>query len=164
MFMVSIKITRKKVFLCALALVLVIAGGFIWSRTPDNTDVMPVSEQRAQKVDTKKAAAKTNEQRLAFIESFGWEVEPEPIEVMEVIIPKEFDNVYQEYNSMQKLQGCDLERFAGKRSKRFSYIVKNYPNQPEDVRINLIVHKNKVIGGDVCSLALDGFIHGFTIP
>ena len=49
-------------------------------------------------------------------------------------------------------------------ARYFDLIVKNYPDQPEDVRINLIVHKNKVIGGDVCSLSLDGFIHGFTIP
>jgi len=161
MFMATIKLTKKRMFLCALALVLVITAGVIWSRT--HTDVMPVSEQKAQKVDTKRAAAKTNEQRLAFIESFGWEIETEPIEVMEVIIPKEFDNVYKEYNSMQKIQGFDLEPLAGKRCKRYSYIVKNYPDQPEDVRINLIVHKNKVVGGDVSSLSIDGFIHGFTI-
>ena len=165
MFMVSVKLTRKKMFLCALALVLVIAAGVIWRGYPhDSADVMPVSEQKPQKVDAKKAAAKTNEQRLSFIRHFGWEVEPEPIEVMEVIIPKEFDNVYKEYNSMQKIQGFDLEPFAGKRCKRYSYIVKNYPDHPEDVRLNLIVHKNKVIGGDVCSLTPNGFIHGFTIP
>jgi len=111
-----------------------------------------------------RVTVRTNEERLDFIRSFGWEVEEEPIEVMEVIIPKEFDAVYQEYNSIQRRQGYDLERHAGRRVKRYTYVVTNYPGQPEDVRINLLIRDNRIIGGDVCSLLQDGFIHGFAMP
>ena len=39
--------------------------------------------------------------------------------------------------------------------------IENYPGQAEGVRANILVYKNKVIGGDVCSVELDGFMHGF---
>lgn len=166
MFMVSVKLTRKRMFLSALALVLVVSLGVIWARYSNNkNDVLPATttkvEQTAEKVTSKKTAAKTNEQRLTFIQAFGWEVDEEPAEIMEVIIPKEFDEVYKGYNSIQKLQGCDLQPLSGKRCKRYSYTVVNYPGQTENVRINLIVYKNKIVGGDVCSLEKDGFMHGF---
>ena len=58
-------------------------------------------------------------------------------------------------------QGCDLSKYAGKRCKRYTYVIENYPGQAEGVRANILVYKNKVIGGDVCSVELDGFMHGF---
>lgn len=182
MFMVSVRLTQKRMFLCALALVLVISAGVLWSKLSKEDSTLPTTkpvtenisdkkdaaaekktEQKpAKKADGKNTAAKTNEQRMEFIGSFGWEVAAEPVEVMEVIIPKEFDEVYQEYNSIQKHQGCDLAGYAGKRCKRYSYEVINYPGQPENVRINLLVLNNKIIGGDVCSVEAGGFMHGFT--
>ena len=38
--------------------------------------------------------------------------------------------------------------------------------QPTDgsIRANLLVYDGVVIGGDVCSVALDGFMHGFERP
>lgn len=174
MFMVSFRLSRKRMFLGALALVLVISIGALWSGYSRNKDdAVPATAsaekkgedasqgKKNKKTDIKKAAGKTNEQRIAFIESFGWAVESEPAEIIEVIIPKEFDSVYNEYNAMQKLQGCDLSSHAGKRCKRYSYKVTNYPGQPENIRVNLLVLNNKIIGGDVCSLESGGFMHGF---
>lgn len=178
MFMLSVRLSRKRMFIAAFALVLAVSGGVAWSSYAKHKDetvptttsaageATTTSDKKAEKtvkkkVDSKKAAAKTNEQRLAFIEAYGWEAESEPAEIMEIIIPKEFDEVYSEYNSLQKMQGFDLSSYSGKRAKRYSYAVVNYPGQTENVRINLIVHNNKIIGGDVCSLDSDGFMHGF---
>ena len=102
-------------------------------------------------------------QVLSFISSCGWEVDEEPVDVREVVIPEVFDEVYNNYNAIQLEQGLDLEKYAGKRVKRFSYVVRNYPGtEPEDdfIRINLLIYENKIIGGDVCSVKLDGFMHG----
>ena len=160
MFMVSFRVRRKYLAIFA-ALVLVAAiGTFGASRVMGSS--VPTAGGAAQKPG--KVTVKTNEQRAAFIASFGWEVTEEPVEVMEVVIPKEFDSVYEEYNSMQKTQGYDLKKHAGKRAIRYTYVITNYPDQPEDVRINLLVRDNKLIGGDVCSLLTDGFIHGFAMP
>lgn len=109
-------------------------------------------------------AAASGEERLRFISHYGWEVSEEPIEVREVVIPQVFDEVYTNYNKIQLEQGFDLEDFAGQRVKRWTYAVKNYPNiqaSEEYIRLNLLVCNGKVIGGDVCSLKLDGFMHGF---
>jgi hypothetical protein len=91
-------------------------------------------------------------------------VEEDPAEIMEVIIPEEFDEVYLQYNNIQKAQGCNLEDYAGKRCKRYAYTVTNYPGTDQPIRVNLLIYKNKVIGGDVCSLDANGFIHGFEAP
>ena len=42
--------------------------------------------------------------------------------------------------------------------------MKNYPgyeNKDGVVRANLLVYEGRVIGGDVCSVELDGFMQGF---
>jgi hypothetical protein len=107
--------------------------------------------------------ASTNEQKIAYLKSFGWEVDPTPCEIIEIIIPKEFNKLYTDYNALQKKQGFNLEDLKGKRAKRFTYEVKNYPNSKKDVRANIIEYKSKIVGGDICSYADDGFMHGFEL-
>ena len=82
----------------------------------------------------------------------------------EIVIPEEFDDVYLRYNELQKKQGLDLSKYRSKRVKRWTYIIKNYPGYSETddcVRINLLVFDGCVIGGDVSSVELDGFMHTF---
>lgn len=105
--------------------------------------------------------AATPEQRLAFIAQFGWEVEPEPVETLSVYIPSDFDAVLQRYNAIQQAQGYDLTNHRGLKVTRYSYAITNYPGYDSDVFINLLVSEGKVIGGDICSKQLGGFIHGF---
>ena len=108
--------------------------------------------------------ASTHEDRMSFVSQFGWEVEEEPIEIKEIIIPTEFDDTYNAYNQIQKEQGFDLLEYAGERAKRWTYIVKNYEGyeNKESIHINILVYDGIVIGGDVCSVELDGFMHGFS--
>ncbi len=110
--------------------------------------------------------ATSEEEILKFISCYGWEVDSQPAEVREVIIPEIFDDVYSNYNKIQLEQGFNLEKYAGQRVKRWTYIVRNYPEtSPEDdyIRINILVSDGVVIGGDVCSVKLDGFMHGFSM-
>ncbi len=102
---------------------------------------------------------------LEFISDYGWEVMPEPDDVREVVIPAEFDEVYNNYNEIQLAQGYDLEKYAGERVKKWSFTVTNYPGHEEQdyIKINILVFDAHVIGGDVCSVKLDGFMHGFSV-
>ena len=53
------------------------------------------------------------------------------------------------------------------RAKRWTYDILNYPayeGRSGVVQLNLLVYNGVVIGGDVCSLEKDGFIHGFDFP
>ena len=108
--------------------------------------------------------ASTHEDRMSFVSQFGWEVEEDPIEIKEIIIPTEFDDTHNAYNQIQKEQGFDLTEYAGERAKRWTYIVKNYEGyeNKECIHINILVHDEIVIGGDVCSVELEGFMHGFS--
>lgn len=99
----------------------------------------------------------------SFISSWGWTVNEEPDEVREVTIPAEFDDTYTKYNEIQTAQGFDLSSLKGQRVKRWTYTVTNYPGyEAEDcIKINILVYDGCVVGGDVCSVRLDGFMHGF---
>lgn len=108
-----------------------------------------------------KGKAKTEAERAAFIAQFGWEVTAEPLEITEVVIPEKFDDVYVRYNELQKQQGYDLEKHTGERVKRYTYEVLNYPDTKQEVHLSLMVLDGKVIGGDVSSTALNGFMQGF---
>ncbi len=103
----------------------------------------------------------TNEDRVNFLSRYGWQVNPEEVEIVEVTIPSEFDSVYKTYNELQKGEGLDLEKYRGKNVKRYTYTVENYDSETT-VFANVIVYKNRVIGGDICSSDINGFMHGFT--
>ena len=159
MFTITFRVTKKQLAAAAAALVLAFAGG-LWAKSALSELAGDVAQAPAE-VKIEKTAAKTNEQRVSFLESFGWAGEPEAEEILDVLIPKEMDDVFSNYNEIQKAQGCDLTKYAGKRCKRYTYIVNNYPDQPENIRANIVTYKNKIIGGDVCSIELNGFMHGF---
>ena len=105
------------------------------------------------------------EERIAFLDSCGLAVDEEPVQVTEIIVPAEFDETYTAYNDIQLGQGFDLSDYCGKRVKRWTYMVTNYPGYGADadcIQTNLLVYDGLIIGGDVCSVELGGFMHGFT--
>ncbi len=151
MFIWSVKLNRNMVWGLCAALCLSIGGIAVF--TPkESADVLKNT------VDT---AAKTSEQQVGFLNSFGYEVESEPALIEEVIIPSEFDEDYENYNNCQKLSGFDLSKYKGDRVKKYTYRVTNYPDYTGGVNANLLVYKGKVIGGDISSAESDGFVHGF---
>ncbi|MBS5725280.1 MAG: DUF4830 domain-containing protein [Clostridiales bacterium] len=107
---------------------------------------------------------KTNENRLEFLSQFGWEAGDAAVEEVEVRIPTDFDKVMNAYNEVQKAQGLDLSKYKGKTATRYTYEIRNYPDYDGTVFANIIVYKNRVIGGDICSSDVSGFIHGFALP
>ena len=104
---------------------------------------------------------KTAEDRISFLAQFGWAVNGTPVEEAEVQIPAEFDKVFAGYNEIQKAQGLDLSRYKNKKVMRYTYEVTNYPDYKGKVLANVLVYRNKVIGGDICTADVHGFIHGF---
>ncbi len=106
---------------------------------------------------------KDNEDRVGFLAQFGWQVGAEPVEAKEIRIPEQFDKIFTGYNVIQKRQGLDLSRYKNKNATRYTYEVTNYGGDGK-VYANIIVYRNKVIGGDICSADVNGFIHGFEKP
>ena len=117
--------------------------------------------------DTAETAAPVmsdNDSRVQFLKSFGWEVTTSPVESSQVRIPEEANQVFERYNNLQKSQGYDLGKFAGKKVMRYVYKIDNYPGATEPVYATLLVYKNEVIGGDVTNTAPGGKIQGFQMP
>jgi hypothetical protein len=103
---------------------------------------------------------RTNEDRVAFLESQGWTVAAEPLEVSEVLIPREFDAAYSKYNEIQKQQGMNLERAKNRTVTRYTYLVTNYDGYTGMVIANLLIHNNTIIAADICTADVNGFVHG----
>ncbi len=155
MFVYSLKASTLKFFgiICVAMVALITLIVFI--PTYDGGEDVPTS------AEVNYSKIKTDEDRIAFLGQFGWEVKPTAVEVKETKIPKEFDNVFSTYNELQKRQGLDLSDYKGKAITRYTYEITNYPDYEGTVYANLIVYKNKVIGGDICTADVEGFIHGF---
>lgn len=100
-------------------------------------------------------------EQIAFLEQFGWTVSSAPVETKTVQIPWEFGDVYTRYNQIQLEQGFDLRLYAGKKVELYQYQVTNYPNFSETIRANLLIYQGKIIGGDISSVEINGFMHGF---
>lgn len=160
MFVRSIRMSTVKLVSITAITVLAIAALIVFIPSYDSPaaevgEVDKTNEIRFDKV-------KTADDRVNFLSQFGYTVESEPIESVEVTIPKEFDKVFAAYNELQKGEGLDLGRYKGKTVMRYTYKVTNYPGYSDPVYANLLVYKNKVVGGDVCSADPSGFAHGLT--
>ncbi len=154
MLIVTTKISKKKLLCSAIILCTVIIGGIgIFQSTLD--------VEATQGILTT-AKIKTAEERVEFLSELGLTVEPVPLEVLNVVIPQEFDEVYTAYNELQKDCGYNLEKYKGKEVELFKFRVLDHPSGELEVYVNLLIYKNKVIGGDISSAKLDGFVTGLT--
>ena len=149
MFIKTIKV--KKPNLLAAALLVVIAC------------LLAVVALTAYRFSKKSQYTLGNEaQRQQFLKQMGWEVSGEFDECRQVLIPEQFNEVYEGYNELQKQQGFDLSEYKGKSCDVYTYKVKNYKGHEDkdDVRCNLMICDDVLIGGDVSSTELDGFMQG----
>ena len=155
MFIYSLKASTLKFFavVCVALATLITLIAFI-PVSADNT--APVSGNI--KIDY--SGIKTEEDRIEFLRQFGWEVKPEAVESVEITIPEKFDKIFTAYNEMQKRQGLDLSKYKKKNVQRYTYEITNYDGYDGVVYANIIVYRNKVIAGDVCSADVKGFVHG----
>ena len=100
---------------------------------------------------------KNNDERVNFLREQGLNVGQAPCEIAEIIVPEHFDSAYNDYNNIQKSQGLNLEKYQGKKVTRYTYII-NDNNYDGKVIANLILYKNKIIAGDICSTDGEGFV------
>jgi len=153
MFVMTAKVNKKKIILAlAAAAVLIVMLIMIFSGGGEDA------------TQTAAPSISTNEGRVKFLQSFGWEVASSPTESGQVKIPENTSEVFTRYNALQKSQGYDLSRYAGKTVMRYVYKIKNYPGATEPVYATLLIYKDQVIGGDVTDTGAKGVIRGFKMP
>ncbi|MDR2532000.1 MAG: DUF4830 domain-containing protein [Oscillospiraceae bacterium] len=95
-----------------------------------------------------------------FLSGFGWDVDTEPVTVRSVQIPARFTETYEQYNALQRRQGFDLSKYRADIVESYTFRVLNHP-AAGDVFANVLVFRGRIIGGDICSFAINGFMTGF---
>ena len=149
MFIFTAKLSKFKLLAVAGAAVLVVLLVVILANRSSAADI------------TQTAAAKleTPQSRVEYLAPLGYTVAQDPVKTQEVRIPKEFTEVYEQYNALQKTQGFDLSKYRGKGVMQYGYQVENYPDGGEEpVYATLLLYKGKLIGGDLSRGGADGFL------
>ena len=96
-------------------------------------------------------SGETDVQRIRFLTELGYNVNVSSEESEAIKIPMEFGDVYTRYNELQKQTGTNLLNYRGADCIRYTYA-----EEGSDRRLNLIVYEGRIIGGDACTVALDG--------
>ena len=156
MFVITAKLNKKKI-VAAILIIVVLAAVVTICMTGR-------SGSKEAGSDSLGATVKNNEQRVAYLESFGWVVSEDPIEEQTITIPRSFDDVYSEYNELQLQQGFDLSKYQGLEAVRYTYEVTNHPQTTDTVVADIIVYRNQVIAGDIQCISSDGFMAGLAFP
>lgn len=108
--------------------------------------------------------ASTDAQRAAYLESLGWQVDPAPLETLDLQLPEKLEGDWAGYAALQEQQGLPFSDFTGQTVRRYTYSVANYPGDVQGVQINLYLCGEQIIGGDVMALGEDGFAAGLSYP
>lgn len=152
MMVMTAKVDMKKIMLAlaavaalVLSLILLLGGG-------DSTQTAAP------------AAASSNDARVEFLKTFGWDVTTSPVQSSQVKIPQETSEAFDRYNQLQKSQGYDLSQYAGKTVMRYVYQINNFPGATEPVYATLLVYKDQIIGGDITNSGPGGQVQGFQMP
>lgn len=147
-----IHITRQRMALMSLALGLVIGSALLLAGCFGGDK------------ETEVITAATNEERVAYLEALGWQVEPQPIETLDLQLPEKLEGEWDAYAKLQKGQGLPFSEFAGQAVKRYTYTVTNYPEIPQGVQANLYLWGDQIIGGDVIFTGQGGFQTDLAFP
>ncbi len=162
MFIYSFKASTLKflgiISITLVALIAIIAFVPVYADGMGSVSTGAVSESgESISYDKVKSAADA----VNFLSQFGWTVDGGSPESAKVTIPAEVDKVFAAYNEIQKSQGLDLSKYKKKDLTRYTFEVTNYEGYEGKVYANVLVYRNKVVGGDICSADVSGFVHGF---
>ena len=151
MFIITTKFSKRRVLAAAAVLSLVLA-----------LIALPRACRKADEAPS--IPAETNEQRVAYLVSLGWEVNEQPIETLSVTLGDTLEEPYESYNALQREQGFDLSRCCGKTLSRYTYVVTNYPDASLPCQADLYVCDGVVAAGDIVCTGENGFMAPLVFP
>lgn len=146
------RFSRKKAGIGLLILVLAIVAALALGKT------MPGTDPQEQPL------LSTNEDRVAYLESLGWTVDPEPVETLQFLLPETLEEPYLSYNQLQLAQGFDLSNYTGKQVTRYTYTVTNDPRCAQGVQANLYICEEVPVAGDILCSGANGYQDTLVFP
>ncbi|MBP5209387.1 MAG: DUF4830 domain-containing protein [Clostridia bacterium] len=154
MFICTVRASTLRMIGLLLLAAALLTGVLIYT---DRSSVAAATSYRYDKV-------RTDGDRRDFLRQFGWEPGGEAAAAESFTVPQTFDRVLAGYNEIQKAQGLDLSRYENKKVTRYTYEITNYPGYDGKVYAHLLVHRGKIVAGDVSSADPDGFVRGLEKP
>ena len=152
MFVFTAKLNRKSAVAVVAALALLLIAVILLVSLRSIGGSGKAAQEPAGIADAEDAAR--------YLAGLGWQVESQPLEIRELVIPRSFTGVYADYAALQAKQGYPLSEYGGMEARRYSFRVLNHPSGAETVVADLVVCGQTVIAGDIQSTALDGFMTG----
>ncbi len=98
---------------------------------------------------------------LSYLKELGWEV-TDKTSSDQILLPETFGSEFDEFLELQKQGGFSLESHAGQTVTRCTFQLANYPTGDETVYADLLVLEGQIIGGEIRSSAIDGFMTALT--
>ena len=152
MFIYSVKATTLR-FLSVLILSgIALVGVMAFASSSDTQALSAVSDRVSYE------GIKTESDRRALLSSFGYEVKTDAESTVDFTLPKSLDAVLLGYNEIQKQQGLDLSKYAGKKVTRYTYLLPAQEGYEGRVYANIIVYRSRVIAADVTGVGEMGFV------
>ena len=112
MLIVTTRFSKKK------AVLTVIAVGAVMALLVILASVFPRSDSGLPPLSG-------NDQRVAYLQSLGWKVEPDPLETLQFLLPETLEEPYLTYNRLQKEQGFDLAESCSHQANHLPYVSMN---------------------------------------
>ena len=152
LYVIHMRFTRRKILLAAAALGLVtcmalLLAGCVRSAAPCEAVTLA-----------------TNEQRVAYLESLGWQVLPEPVATMDLPLPEDLKAQWGDYLKLPTQQGMPMAACAGLVVRRFAYTGAGGPGGPGGGRGGRGACGDRLVGGDIIATGENGFLTGLTFP
>lgn len=149
MFVFSFKASKFRIlFAVVLCALIAFAAVVLLPETEHSVTVNGVQSDRKIRFDGMKTTADLA--RLPKISAIGGCDAGRSVNVK---LPHKFDAVLEKYNEIQKSQGFNLAKYKNKEVVRHTFRVTALPNEeplPKDeVLLTFILHKDKIIGGDL---------------
>ena len=74
--------------------------------------------------------AATDADRAAYLFSYGWEIEENALETLDLVLPTDLSRKWADYVAMQTGQGLPFADYGGQAVRRYTYTVTNYEGSP----------------------------------
>ncbi len=94
----------------------------------------------------------------SYLVQLGWQVADMPVLYEEVAVSGDSLPML-DYFRLQKEYGFELDKYDGVTVKRYTFLIENYPSERK-VYANVLVYNGTVVGGDIMTRELDGFMKG----
>ena len=109
------------------------------------------------KEGSKAVEARNSQSVYDYISSFHIEVDIEALKEDEIRVPAAFNDVYYNYNKIQKEQGFDLEIYKGKTLKRYTYPIINVEDEGS-LFAEVMTFDGIIVAADIYSTNIGGSI------